>query len=787
MRNRIRRPCCGTLLLVLGSWSAAQAAEARPESNLRFNRDVRPILSERCFACHGPDEAARPTDLRLDTADGAIADLGGYQAIVPGDPESSELIRRVTYDDPDERMPPPDWSAKLSADEVTRLRPWIEQGAQWEPHWSQVAPRRTLVPDVQNAAWPNGAIDRFVLAQLEDASLSPSPPADRRTLIRRITFDLLGLPPTPVEVETFLNDSHPGAYERLVERLLASPHYGERMAAYWLDLVRYADTNGIHGDNHRDHAPYRTYVIDAFNDNLPFDRFTTEQLAGDLLPEPSLWQRVASGYNRLNLTTREGGAQPGEYRAKYAADRVRNASAVWLATTLGCSECHDHKFDALTMRDFYSFAAFFADVQEEAIKAQVPELHVPSFEQTQRRERLRADIAALKSARTAETNGADTQLAALEAELEQLEAEIPRVLITVAADPRATRILSRGNWLDQSGDIVTPAVPAALGELPSDERRATRLDLARWLVDPDNPLVARVFVNRLWQMFFGHGLVRTPDDFGSQGAWPTHPDLLDWLAVEFVESGWDVKHMVRLIVMSAAYRQSSAPRAAAAAIDPGNQLLWRQRRFRLDAEFVRDQALTAAGLLAHRIGGPSVKPYQPAGYWAYLNFPKREYVQDSGEDLFRRGIYTYWSRTFLNPSLVAFDAPSREECAVSRARSNTPLQALVLLNDPIYVEAARALAVRIVREGGRSVDDRLQFGYRTVLGRPADTAELQTLAALVTEHQREFAADEQAARDSLEVGASPLAVPDGSTLAELAAYASGARVLLNLHETITRY
>ncbi len=842
--------CCAVVLCAVG---ATKAAEGDAPGDIQFNRDVRPIFSDKCFACHGPDGNARQTDLRLDNEAGAVADLGGIRAIVPGDLEASVLFHRVSTDDPDERMPPVDEGPALTPREVDVLRRWIEQGAPWQPHWSLSPPRRPSLPNVNDVAWVRGEIDHFVLARLEQEEIAPGAEAARRTLIRRLSFDLLGLPPSYAQVQAFVEDTSPNAYDHLVDRLLTSRHYGERMAMYWLDLVRFADTNGIHGDNHREHAPYRDYVIAALNNNKPFDELTIEQLAGDLLNDPTIEQLVASGYNRLNLTTREGGAQPKEYRKKYAADRVRNVSAVWLGATMGCCECHDHKFDAFTMNDFYSLAAFFADIKEEAVKDQVPELMMPTPEQTivqgsleqaiataadelatstpqliadqsdwemAQRQRI-SDTSDTKSiaeeidlpeaivivlAKQEDERSEDEarQLAAyyrgiapaldsirqrleeLRAEKKQLDGSMAKVLISVSTEPAETRILPRGNWMDESGPIVMPAVPTPLGALDIEGQRATRLDLARWLVEPDNPVVARVMVNRLWKLFFGQGLVRSLDDFGSQGAWPTHPELLDWLAVEFIESKWDIKHMVRLIVTSAAYRQSSAVGSELWQRDPSNALLARQGRFRLDAEIIRDNALTASGLLSLKMGGRSAKPYQPVGYLAHLNFPTRTYEQDSGEDLYRRGVYTYWCRTFLHPSLVAFDAPSREECTVQRPRSNTPLQALVLLNDPIYVEAARAFATRIVAEGGASVEQRLQFAYRTALGRNPRAEEQQVLANLYKRHLADYKQNEKAARDLLAVGQAPLNVPDGCDVAELAAWTSVARAVLNLHETITR-
>jgi hypothetical protein len=615
------------------------------------------------------------------------------------------------------------------------------------------------------------------------------------------------------------------------------------MALYWLDLVRYADTGGYHSDNHRDISLYRDWVIDAFNRNKRFDQFTIEQLAGDLLPHPTAEQKIASGYNRLLQTTEEGGAQPKEYTAKYVADRVRNASSVWLATTLGCCECHHHKFDPFTTRDFYSLGAFFADVKERAVGRQ-EEIAMPRPEQRGQLERLNAEIAALQSSlakpsltvevgksaweeqargklaglpapviaalrvdpnkRTVSQSEALStyyrgiapelttlreQLAQLEERKKQLSKSIPKTLITVSVPPRVMRVLPRGNWLDDSGEIVAPAVPGSLPPLDVQGQRATRLDLARWLVSPDNPLTARVFVNRLWKLTFGQGIVKSLEDFGTQGAFPTHPELLDWLAVEFIDSGWDVKHMLKTMVMSSTYRQSShAGRGGVTPPlherDPGNLWLARQGRFRIDAEMVRDNALAISGLLSRKIGGQSVKPYQPAGYWRYLNFPTRTYHPDHGADQYRRGLYTYWQRTFLHPSLKAFDAPTREECTVERPRSSTPLQALVLLNDPTYVEAARVFAERILKEGGTTMSERLDWAYRHAVSRHVKPEEVRLLNELHARHRAEFARDPQAAEKLVHTG--EWAVAKDIPTVELAAWTSVARVILNLHETITR-
>jgi hypothetical protein len=826
-----------SMLLIGGSLPPAQCAAPIPQV-VEFNRDIRPIFSDKCYACHGPDQKKRKADLRLDTEKGAFIDLGGYQSIVPGKPETSEIYRKITSKIITDRMPPRKSGKTLSGREIELIRRWIAQGAKWQKHWSLIAPKRPALPEVADKSWAVNEVDRFVLARLEQEEIKPSADADRRTLLRRLSFDLIGLPPTPEQVDAFSADTSDRAYEREVDRLLSSPHIGERLALYWLDLVRYGDTGGYHSDNHRDVYLYRDYVIKAFNDNMPFDRFTIEQLAGDLLPNATREQKIASGYNRLLLTTEEGGAQPKEYQAKYYADRVRNASSVWLGATLGCCECHDHKFDPYATREFYRFAAFFADLQELSVGRQ-QQTPMAGPQQADQLQKLEAQLAPLQKTLATQTPDLDKDQAAWEktvgganvkgvpknildilkiepakrndaqkqtlaafhrgiaprlqpvrqklAEVQKrkdaLVKSIPTTLISIAGTPRVMRVLPRGNWLDDSGQIVTPGVPASLPPLGVQNRRATRLDLARWLVAAEHPMVARVFVNRLWKLAFGQGIVRSLEDFGSQGAWPTHPELLDWLAVEFRESGWNIKHMLKLLVMSRTYRQASLAAEQLRLRDPYNQLLARQTPFRLDAELVRDNALSVSGLLADKIGGPSVKPYQPAGYWSWLNFPRRTYVKDTGPNQYRRGLYTYVQRTFPHPSLGAFDAPSREECTVERPRSNTPQQALILLNDPTYVEAARALAEHILR-AGNSAETRIQLAYRKTLCRPARPAEVPLLQDLYRKHLAHYQADKPAALALLQVGDRPM--PKDLDPAELAAWTSVARVVLNLHETITR-
>lgn len=1006
--------------LIMFGLLLTMALQTTAAERLSFDRDIRPILSDKCFACHGPDPAQRQAELRLDTKGGAFSAPSGYPIIVPGEPENSELVVRITHADIEQRMPPQSSNRQPTQEQIDTLIQWIAEGAEWEEHWVYNLPERVEPPTVKNSDWVRNPIDRFILGRLEAEGLEPSQAADKRMLIRRLNFDLTGLLPKPAEVEQFLRDERPDAYEALVNRLLSKPQYGERMAIYWLDLVRYADTSGYHSDESVSVWPYRDYVIRAFNDNMPFNQFTLENLAGDLLPNPTREQKVASGYNRLNQTTAEGGAQAKEYLAIYAADRVRTTASVWLGATLGCAQCHDHKFDPYTAKDFYSFAAFFADVEgpgvygggskwapvvtlptpaqqtalqeiedELAKLRQVFEASSPALEAEQARweaeilsllpstepadfawiddaqnnggrtdgvwefvgkneapvfskrlsrrqtakpaqtlqhsfrganrkftlaegDKLFAyvwidpaappetlmlqwndgnwehrafwgedkinfggigkdtpahkpmgalpaagewvrlevepadvglapgsvlngiafvqhggttywDVAGIATTRGSEVkhthtepiikaiqvdtfvrttsqrkqiaaeyrriapalDGIRNELAALEKQKTAIEAEIPYSLTTVSAQPRTTRVLPRGNWMDDSGEIVNPAIPAFLGNLKMKNRRPTRLELANWVVSKDNPLTARAFVNRLWALFFGTGLSRVLDDLGAQGEPPVHPELLDWLALEFMESGWNVKHIVKLIVTSNTYRQSSKPTEVLQERDAYNRLLARQSRWRLDAEVVRDTALQLSGILVPKIGGPSVRPYQPKGYYSNLNFPKRTYVHDTGESQYRRGLYTHWQRTFLHPSLMAFDAPSRQECTAERATSNTPMQALTLLNDPTYVEAARVFAARIVNEGGETPTERVNWAYQWALSRLPQPKELEIMTALYEKHQAEFTADLEAAEVLTTTGEAP--TTQGIEPDELAAWTSVARVILNLHETITRY
>lgn len=1018
-------------------FSAAPASAGDLPEVVEFNRDIRPILSDNCFFCHGPDKNKRQADLRLDTEAGLLGTAGGAGPVIPGQPDDSPLLQRILTSDPETHMPPPATGKVLTDQQIQLLRRWIQQGGRYEGHWAFLPlDAEAAVGTDHSPAAVAAKIDHYIDVSLQSAGMQAVQPADRITLIRRLSFDLLGLPPTPEETAAFVADQSPDAVQKLVDRLLESQHFGERMAVWWLDLVRYADSVGYHGDQEVSVSPFRQYVIQSFNANKPFDQFTVEQLAGDLLPEATLEQKIASGYNRLGMMSAEGGVQDREYLAKYIAERVRNASGTWLGITLGCAECHDHKFDPFTTKDFYRFEAFFADIRErglysgansdgnwgpfvkvptaeqsaqlDALSVRIAELqqvlNTPTpelaaaqlaWEQTQQpwtpltpdsmqalsgtqlktradgailatgpnpatetytlqfsklpagvtalrievlpddslpqkgpgragngnfvlseltakvrtaageqsvplqnatatyeqtgaaganpygrwavaaaidadargrtwgwavmeqvgrsqtavfetatdltlpegavlslvldqnldnpghnigcfrvfastaprplkaSEAIPAEIAVLVAIPSAERSEQQTktlaawyrstapqlqaereQLAAAEKERAGIESALPSTLITESVAPRMVRILPRGNWMDESGEVVTPALPAVFAREPAADRRLTRLDLAKWIVAADNPLTARTTVNRLWKVLFGAGLSRRLDDLGAQGEWPSHPQLLDYLAAEFQAGGWNLKQLIRSIVLTRAYQRSSRGDAGLREADPGNRWLARQGRFRLDAEFVRDNALEISGLLVKSVGGRSVRPYQPAGYWAYLNFPTREWQNGSGQELYRRGLYTHWQRQYLHPSLLAFDAPSREECTADRNRSNTPLQSLVLLNDPTYVEAARAFAERILREGGSTDEARISFAFRRAVSRDAETDEVAVLQQLLQKHLTDYAAEPASVEAILKTGALPVSEQTDRT--RLAAWTSVARVILNLHEVMTR-
>ena len=763
----------------------AHTEESSPTTKMEFNRDIRPILSDACFHCHGPDKNTRKASLRLDLPEEAMKKTeSGVFPIVPGQPEKSDLVRRILTDDKDERMPPTKAHKVLSTAQKKVLRKWIEQGAEYQIHWAYLPISRPPIPRVSSHP-----VDAFIRQKLATENLQAAEEANKITLIRRVTLDLIGLPPTPAEVDTFVHDAAPGAYERVVDRLLASPHYGERMAVDWLDAARYADTNGYQVDRDRTLYVWRDWVIRAFNANQRFDQFTIEQIAGDLLPNSTIEQRIATGFNRNHMINEEGGVTPEEFLAEYTANRVETTATVWLAQTFNCTRCHDHKFDPFTQRDFYSLKAFFHNVSEKGVGdyskpsnvSSPPFLPVPTPVVSAGLAAIQTEI---KQAKQDPSSGAKERLSKLTKSLAEVEETVPVSLVMDEATPRETFILLRGVF-DQLGEKVTATTPAVMPPMGDDLPR-DRLGLARWLVDPSNPLPARVTVNRFWQMLFGTGLVRTAEDFGSQGEPPSHPELIDWLAAEFISSGWNIKATLRLLVTSATYRQSSKFTPAAHQRDPENRLLARGPRFRLQGEFVRDQALAASGLLMEKIGGPSVKPYHPAGLYEQVTEGSGTtvYVPSKGEDLHRRSLYTYWKRSVPNPAMMLFDSPFREACVLRRPRTNTPLQALNLLNDPTYVEASRLLAQRMLLEGGSSIESRLIYGFRLVTARAPRPAEITILKMSLDRALREFNADPKSAALFLKVGE---ATTDGKLdVAVLASYTNLASTLLNLDETATK-
>jgi len=958
-------------LILLGPLCAAQTIE--------FNRDVRPILSDRCYTCHGPDSASRKSPLRLDQPDSAHAKL-------------SEIVRRITSTDNAVRMPPAYMGRdRLSDAEISILRGWIEQGAAYQQHWSLIPPRKAEPPASADPAWST-AVDRFILARLEHEGLHHALEADRATLLRRVTLDLTGLPPTPAETDAFVADHSAQAYEKVVDRVLASPRYAERMAFRWMEAARYADTNGYQSDGVRDMYRWRDWVIDAFRTNMPFDQFTIEQIAGDLLPNATASQRVATGFHRNHRTSAEGGIVDEEFRVEYVADRAETTSTVWLGLTLGCARCHDHKYDPFTQKEFYQLFAFFNQTPDRGfvynfgneppyVQAPLPDQKAKLDDYDARIAAARARLQSLepkirdcgdpswtphdglavrypesarfdgKSFRT-ETAGfpkldyrdaftfsaritpealsggilsiaeddiegkghslllidgklrlhatfrysdlslrvetadplplhqsqqvlvtydgqmraagvhmyldgrerplhvlfdygiwpidnvkdplrigaggglrftgeigdvriyrralsaeeaaaiaapgparsrlcfldrkppaayaeARSALHAIEDERAKFSASIPTVMVMQDMPQRRdTFILKRGAY-DAPGDRVEARTPAALPPFRPDWP-ANRLGLAKWLVDRGNPLTARVTVNRFWQMFFGTGLVKTVEDFGSQGEWPVYTELLDWLAVDFMDSGWNVKAILKTMVMSAAYRQSSHLDSALAERDPDNRLYARGPRFRLSPEMIRDQALAVSGLLVEKVGGPSVKPYQPPGLWQEL-FGGKGYQADHGDSLYRRSLYTYWRRTVAPPNMMIFDSPSREVCVVRENRTNTPLQALNLMNDTIYLEASRKLAELMIREGRAAP---VEWGVRLVLARAPRGVELETLAASEKRFEDYYRAHPADAEKYLNQGESP--GDPNIDAAQLAAYTALANLLLNMDEAVTK-
>jgi len=819
----------------------SSSAVARP---VEFDRDVQPILAKHCIRCHGSDRAE--SGLRLHHRASAMKGGDRGAVIEVRNSGKSPLIHRRASEDDDQRMPPKGEGERLSAEQIAVLRAWIDAGANWPDeaagtlkqteHWAFKKPLRPAVPAVQTTAWPRNDLDRFVLARLEAEGLRPSPEADRYTLVRRLSLDLIGIPPTPTEVQEFVRDARSDAYEQLIERLLASPHYGERWARMWLDLARYADSAGYGSDPLRMNIwPYRDWAIDAFNRGLPFDQFTIEQIAGDLLPNPTPDQILATAFHRNTMANYEGGTDDEEFRVAAVKDRANVTAQVWMGLTMGCAQCHSHKYDPISQREYYQFYAFFNQAEDsDKFPEEVPLASIipPS------RQRVRPELERRFAEVRRRMNDPDLQISQRQAQwkaslCDQLPKSIQRFLaactgrrsrMQMALTSAVYRLVApelkdlRQEWMQLSkelaatGSVETPI----LRELPSDQRRSThvlqrgnflipgervepavlsafqplakdaplnRLGLARWLVDRENPLTARVMVNRFWSQLFGRGIVETEEDFGAKGALPSHAELLDWLAVEYMARGWDTKELLRLIVTSATYRQSSRVPPELVAKDPRNRLLARAPRFRLEAEMVRDQALAISGLLSHKVGGPSVYPPQPDGLWRTAFDISRSWPTSTGGDRYRRGLYTFWRRTVPYPSMSTFDAPSRETCTLRRVRTNTPLQAFVTLNDPVYVEAAQALARRIVHEGGDVLVDRARFALQLCLCRPPGDDQVTVVLDLLNTELQHYATDAEAACKL--TGNAPGAPPQLAS-AELAAWTVVANVLLNHDAVLTR-
>jgi len=780
--------------------SVAQA-QAETSATVDFNRDIRPIFSRNCFPCHGQDAAHRATKMRLDRRESAVKkQKDGTTPIVPGSPQQSELYRRITAKDEDERMPPKESGHHLTPTQVETLRRWLEQGAPYAEHWAFVRPQRPPLPAVKETSWPRNGIDYFILDRLERAGVQPTEDADRFMLLRRASLDLRGLPPTPKEVDEFAHDSSPNAYEKAVDRFLKDPAYGERWARMWLDLARYADSAGYGSDPLRTIWRYRDWVIDAFNRNLPYDQFTIEQIAGDLLPRSTLEQRMATAFHRNTMTNTEGGTDREEFRVAAVKDRIDTTLQVWMGLTLGCAKCHSHKYDPITQKEYYQFYAFFNQTADADRPDEGPTLPAPTPELERKNKEIDARLATLKWQLQVPTPQIIAAIVGQRsvippanalgfvAEIKRLNKTrptVPTLPVMVelpAKQHRETHIMVKGNFLSP-GEKVESAVPAAFHSYPPGAP-VDRLGVARWLVDPNNPLTARVAVNRYWAQIFGTGLVETEEDFGTQGELPSHPELLDWLATEYVRLDWDTRAILKLIVTSAAYRQSSKVTTELLARDPRNRLLSRGPRFRLEAEMVRDQALALSGLLSHKLGGPSVYPPQPPGLWQAAFNGERTWATSSGEDRYRRGLYTFWRRTIPYPSMTTFDAPSREICTVRRIRTNTPLQAFVTLNDPVYVEIAQALARRIVKEGGAHPEERARYGLQLCLCRPPRIEQVKDLIALYQAAKEHYHRDAKSAVALATELLGPL--PAGMPADEMAAWTVVANVLLNLDGVMTK-
>ena len=759
---------CWWLLASLTVWASG------PE--ISFDRDVRPILASKCFHCHGPDSNTRQGDLRLDDAESLLrvakASKGG----------TSEMAGRLTATDSDHQMPPPASKLELKPSELRLLMRWIESGARYEGHWAFQPPQRPTLPIVKEVVAVENEIDLFIVARLEREHLTLSPRANLEALIRRASLDLIGLPPTPDEIADVLQDQSPNAYEKLIDRLLGSAHYGQHMATYWLDAARYADTDGYQNDRLRYQHTWRDWVVMALNDDMPYDQFIIEQLAGDLLPGATLKQQIATGFCRNHRINSEDGSIPAEWQVEYVADRVDTVGTVFLGLTVGCARCHEHKYDPLSQKEYYRLFAFFNNVPEWGVGPNngnsPPFIEVPSDWQRLPAELdrpIRPEPVKLRAARKEEGNGLKRPQAGNESTV---------MIMHDLAEPRPTYLLARGRYdLPDKTELLSPGVPASLSTEALENKFRNRLDLAKWLVDSKNPLTSRVAVNRIWQQFFGIGLVKTSENLGTQGDRPSHPELLDWLALEFINSGWDVKSLQRKIMTSSTYCQSSVVTKDLIERDPENRLLARGPRFRLPAFVIRDSALAISGLLVEQIGGPPVKPYMPADIWSSIS--NNKYEQGTGSDLFRRSLYTYWRRTIPPPTMVGFNSATREVCTVRTDRTNTPLQALTMLNNVVFVESARSLAARLLKELPSAAESsRLRQAFLIVNGRQPREVEMSLIEQAFQKFRTRFSANLSDAVQFLAIGehkSDPSLDP-----VELASLAMVASLLMNLDEAITK-
>lgn len=758
------------------------SAQPRPQpaaGKIDFNRDVRSILSNNCFQCHGPDDKVRKAKLRLDTQDGVNT------VVVSGQPHSSELVKRLTTTDTDIVMPPLKSGKKLSPAEVAVLTRWVKEGAKFSAHWSYIPPHQTALPATK---FPTvNAIDAFVFARLETEGLKPSPEADRYALARRVALDLTGLPPSPSEVEVFVADTSPNAYEKFVDKMLAKPAFGEHWARYWLDLARYADSAGYADDPARTIWKYRDYVIQSFNANKPFDVFTIEQLAGDLLPKPTTDQLVATAFHRNTMTNNEGGTNDEEFRNVAVVDRVNTTFTVWMGTSIACAQCHTHKYDPILQKEYFQVFAFFNNTADADRPDESPTLPFWTDELLAKKNGLEKQIAELEKQlvgkKPTEMKTERDKLAMLKKDLAAVKplTTVPIMKELTGGQRRKTRLQFRGNFLDL-GEEVTEGTPAAFHAFPKNATR-DRLEFAKWLVSSENPLTARVIANRFWEQIFGIGIVRTSEEFGTQGELPTHPELLDWLALD-LQKDWNVKRFLKLLVMSATYRQSAKVTPALVEHDPDNRLLARGPRVRMTAEMVRDQALFAAGLLSPKILGPSVRPQQPNLGVSAAFGGSIDWQTSTGEDKYRRGVYTQWRRSNPYPSMSTFDAPNRDTCVVRRARTNTPLQALVTMNDPVYVEAAQALARKAMDKGGKTPAEKAAFAFQACLVRPATAAETERLVKLYEAAKAKFSKDPGKASQFATNPFGPL--PKGVDVIDAAAWTVVANVIMNLDEMLMK-